>query len=98
MLHVIIQPPFDEIDSQHAHMMAPGKLKLGLSGHIKVGQSTKNLKPDLVLSVIADGAELAHILQNFTGLPVAKINNDLTAQTDMRWFGDDAKFIVANWT
>ena len=84
MLHIIIQPPFDEIDPQCAHF--------------EVGQSTKNLKPSLVLSVIADGAELQHILKNFTGLPIAKINDDLTTQTEMRWFGDDAKFIVANWT
>jgi hypothetical protein len=79
MLYVIIQPPFDEIDPQ--------------SVEFEIGKTTPvNLNHELVLSVIADGAELRHILNNFTQLPRC------LSRTEQRWFGDHAKFIVANWT
>jgi len=77
MLHVIIQPPFDEIDPRCMHL--------------EVGKPVPDLNPDLILSVIADGPELQHILNNFTQLPRC------LSRTEHRWFGDDAKFIVANW-
>lgn len=43
-----------------------------------------------ILSAQADGHELEHIWQHTTGLPDAKGNRVV------KWFGDHAKFIVAN--
>ena len=83
MLHVIIQPPFDEIDPQCAHF--------------ETGQSTASLKPELVLSVIADGAELDLIMRVFEGIP-KRFNRHADHDQTSKWFGDDARFIVANWT
>lgn len=83
MLHVIIQPPFNELLAND-----DGKPKCA---HFLVGHSTKDINPEIVVSVLATGPELQHILNNFTQLPRC------LSRTEQRWFGDDAKFIVANW-
>lgn len=46
---------------------------------------------DSVLEVQADGDELAHILHTMDNLPYSK------TQSVQTWYGDHAKFIVANW-
>ena len=45
----------------------------------------------LVEEVQADGDELQYILESFNNLPKAGFRRV------QRWFGDNAKFIVANW-
>lgn len=47
--------------------------------------------PSRVLEVQADNDELAHIINTMVNIPYSK---KLTVQT---WYGDHAKFIVANW-
>ena len=85
MLHVVFTPPFDDLLKNASY----------LTSQFVIGQSTKDINPDLVQSVLADGIELVHILNKFTGIPFAGLND---VPTNMSWFGDDAKFIVANWT
>ncbi len=46
---------------------------------------------DRVEAIQADGDELEHIKDNFTHLPMR------AAKRVQTWFGDDAKFICANW-
>lgn len=84
MLHVIFTPPFDDLLKNASY----------LTTQFEVGQSTKEINPELVRSVLVTGLELKFILNNFTGLPFAKLRDQLTENTDMSWFGDDAKFIV----
>jgi hypothetical protein len=42
-----------------------------------------------ISNVQADGDELEHIKRNFSNIP-------MTNKPVIKWFGDDAKFIVAN--
>lgn len=48
----------------------------------------------------ADGHELTHILNNFVNIPKLAVDSEIGDNTSrgyvMRWFGDDAKFIIAN--
>lgn len=81
MLHVIIQKPFDETAK---------------CVDFEIGDSTKEVNPELVQSVLATDDELAFILRKFDGIP-KRIYRDEDVTTDQSWFGDDAKFIVANW-
>lgn len=81
MLHVIIQKPFDEAKCDHYTVGA---------------EEIKDLNPDLVQSVLADGPELDHIMICFAGIPW-RCDRNQQLPKEMRWYGDDAKFIVANW-
>lgn len=102
MLHVIIQPPFDEFltDLVNAELLDSAQRddNKPKCAHFEIGQSTEAAPVELVTSVWADGPELRHIFTYFSGLPVRFIENDLrTLAEKQKWFGDDAKFIVANW-
>lgn len=55
----------------------------------KITPSLKRAIRD-VLEVQADGDELMHILKNFSGIP------QHNTRRVVRWFGDDARFIVGN--
>jgi len=85
MLHVIIQKPFDEAKCDHYTV-----------GDEAIKQLNYPNNPDIIQSVIADGPELDHIMICFASLPW-RCNRDQTLPQSMQWFGDDAKFIVANW-
>lgn len=53
------------------------------------GDSINHINPFDVREVQADGDELQIIQEQFTNTPMSK-------NRVVRWFGDDAKFIVAN--
>ena len=57
-----------------------------------VGRGNKEIKKYSVevSSIQADGDELEHIEDKFNNIPTVKSERVVT------WFGDDAKFIVAN--
>jgi hypothetical protein len=61
----------------------------GLTTH-HVGEPLYKGSLSQVIEVQADGDELLHITQRFTNLP-------MTNGRVVRWFGDHARFIVANW-
>lgn len=82
MLHVIYRPTGGQSDD-------PPKC-----AHFEVGESTKDLNPETVTSVLAEGRELHEIIMNFEGLPRRFKGKNPGEQS---WFGDHAKFIVANW-
>ena len=48
------------------------------------------VKPEDVTEVQADGDELELIRNEMSGIPMSR-------GRIVRWFGDDAKFIAANW-
>ena len=83
MLHVILRPnPMDDpADSQCAHLSIGDKTQAEAIAH----------QHDRIEKVIADGEELEHIIQNYMNLFFR------LSVAEMTWFGDDAKFIVANW-
>ena len=64
---------------------------LGRDFEWHVGESPPILYGDVkdVTEVQADGHELDYIINNMEGLPIAKTRV-------VRWFGDHARFIVAN--
>jgi len=92
MLHVIFTPPFDDLLKNTSY----------LTTQFEIGQSTNAINPDLVQCVIADGTELVEIVKYFEGIPKRFLNHyateEVKSDATMKWFGDDAKFIVANWT
>lgn len=103
MLHVILRPPFDELQPYKVHDHVFGDTETVkpkcVCAHFEIGDSTKEINLDLVESVLAEDFELRHIFTYFSGLPMRFIENDLrTLAPQQQWFGDDAKFIVANWT
>lgn len=49
--------------------------------------------PEEVVQVAADGDELIHIAQSFKNVPLP---SHITGHTQAIWYGDMAKFIVAN--
>lgn len=61
--------------------------------HLGDTQNLAILKEQInhVNSVQADGDELDHIFRNYEGLP-----HHYSRQVQA-WFGDSAKFIIANW-
>lgn len=97
MLHVIIRPPFDELlDLSPIKRTEQGVNDKYQCAHFGVGQSTAAIPIDLVKSVWADGPELIEIIKHFESVP--KRFNRFNVDPTMKWFGDHAKFIVANWT
>lgn len=87
MLHIILDPPFDEVAKK--------------CSHFEIGDSTELINLDTVNSVVADGHELDFIEYHFTGIPMrlkADRANAGSSELSQQWFGDHAKFIVANWT
>jgi hypothetical protein len=62
--------------------------------------SKSGVDANTVTSVSADGHELAMILTKFRNLPVLTVDHNMPDGTArgymMTWFGDHAKFIVAN--
>jgi Zn-finger nucleic acid-binding protein len=89
MLHVILKPPFDEL-------LANPEAKCKCA-HFEIGESANEVNIDLVESVWADGAELDLIMRSFEGIP-KRFHRHADHDQTSKWFGDDAKFIVANWT
>lgn len=98
MLHVILKPPFNELlanqEFDRGELSPDHKYKCA---HFEIGQSTAAVNLDLVDSVWADGPELVEIIKNFEGVP-KRFNRHYDHDQTMKWFGDDARFIVANWT
>lgn len=70
---------------QIAYNSTPGLV----SWHVGEKLNTKHATHE-VKEIYADGDELSFILQNVEGIPRAK------GQRSMRWYGDHARFIVAN--
>jgi hypothetical protein len=86
-------------------------LTVNFAGYVETSEGTKHQKwhatfhvpfertaigqvrTELVTEVQADGDELTHVEWKFNNLPMPKV---ITGHTVVRWFGDDAKFIVAN--
>lgn len=75
--------------------------------HVIIGQTnaTKEIirQHELIDYIVADRLELVTIFQNFTGIP---FRTDLATRSypnsdddefELTWYGDDARFIVANW-
>lgn len=52
---------------------------------------------DDIVEVAADRLDLEVILERFINLPGIPVNK-LRHPVRMSWFGDHAKFIIANWT
>lgn len=75
--------------------------------HIVIGQTqaTKEIirQHEIIDHVVADGLELVTIFQSFTGIAFRtdlawrSYPNSDDNEFELTWFGDDAKFIVANW-
>lgn len=86
MLHIIVKPVHDAQE--------PTCLHVGMGDRIVMATT---VIAERVVAVLADGAELDHILENFTGLPTAKAGQGLDPISEMSWLGDHAKFIVSNW-
>ena len=61
--------------------------------------SNRDLTTDYLI-IQADGHELTHILNTFVNIPKLTIDSkkidNISRGYVMRWFGDDAKFIIAN--
>jgi len=105
MLHVILRPPFDELqpykvydhvfgDTETTETVSPKCVRC--CAHFEIGQPASAIPIALIESVWADGNELIEIIKHFEGIP--KRFNRFNLDPTMKWFGDDAKFIVANWT
>lgn len=101
MLHVILRPPFDELQPYKVHDHVFGDTETVkpkcVCIHFEIGQSTEQINIDLVESVWADGAELDLIFRSFEGIP-KRFHRHADHDQTTKLFGDDAKFIVANWT
>lgn len=63
-------------------------LKNGDSVFRYIGTTASPVDPNQIQSIQADEHELTHILDNVKHIP-------RTTQRVQKWFGDDAKFIVA---
>ena len=106
MLHVILRPPFDELQPYkvHGHVFGDTETTETVSpkcvrccAHFEIGQSTSAVPIGLVQSVWADKTELDLIYRSFEGIP-KRFHRHADHDQTSKWFGDDAKFIVANWT
>jgi hypothetical protein len=53
--------------------------------------TSQGVDPTAITEVQLDGDELEYVRRTMTGIPM-----HLTKRVQ-RWFGDDAKFIAANW-
>lgn len=65
--------------------------ELVITWHWHVGEPMPEFDIHRVLSVQADNDELDHIMYKFPNLPMCKGGRRVVT-----WFGDHAKFIVAN--
>lgn len=93
MLHVILRPPFDELlELAPIERTEQGVNNKYSCAHFEIGQSTSAVPIDLIESVWADENELYFIFREFTGISM-RLNT-----STVKWFGDDARFIVANWS
>lgn len=59
----------------------------GFNWHSGIDGMLKNISPQSIVEISADGDELRGILCNIDGIPK-------TTAKYQRWFGDDAKFIA----